>query len=57
MLTLHAFKPKAVLTKEDLASFSKERRRLARLTDVPDEQKVLHVKQAVLGRDKDTAFL
>ena len=29
----------------------------ARFMDIPDEQKVLHVKQAVLGRDKDIAFL
>lgn len=51
------FKPKSVLTGEELASFSKERGRLARLADVPDDQKVLYVKRVVLGRDKDIAFL
>ena len=51
------FKPKSVLIGKELASFSEERGRLARLMDVPDDQKVLYVKRVVLGRDKDIAFL
>jgi hypothetical protein len=51
------FKPKSVLTGEELASFSLERERLTRLMDVPNDQKVLYVKRVVLGRDKDIAFL
>ena len=51
------FKPKSVLTGEELASFLEERVRLARLMALPNDQKVLYVKQVVLGRDKDIAFL
>lgn len=51
------FKPKSVLTGEELVSFLEERRRLTQLMDVPDDQKVLYVKRVVLGRDKDIAFL
>ena len=51
------FKPKSVLTGEELASFSREREILAQLMDAPDGQRVLYVKQVVLGRDKDIVFL
>jgi murein DD-endopeptidase MepM/ murein hydrolase activator NlpD len=51
------FKPKTVLTGEERVSFSKERKRLARLMDFPVDQRVLYVRQVVLGRDKDIAFL
>lgn len=51
------FKPKSVLTGEELSSFLKERERLVRLMDVPEDKKVLYVKRVVLGRDKDMVFL
>jgi len=38
MLILHEFKPKTVLTGEELAFLSKELEMLARLMDAPDDQ-------------------